>query len=821
MPYWRAIISKKCNSPVRAVQRRLGERGWKPSPLEVSTINKRRNKIPAPAVSWLSASKMLLCAPLSVVFFFVVCLLSASTVKRAALVLTVLTLALVVLRFSKLRGRVTFPLLALALYVLMDGMSTLYAASGKFALYEFLKILCAFCLTLIFLAVAPGQGIESGRWIASVLEGFTMVAALVSIDMISTRLISTPVLTFLSGMTPDYLELTPLSPGVRMYSIFMNPNVFAGISGIGVILSLGLALSSARKRERAIHTSCLAVSSLAFVLVFSMGGSGTIALAFLVYLALESRNRRLHLFLLMAETLAVTLISAMVISATSFDIWETPRPVPLACAALNAAVLPLFEILINERLSNKLRGHGRITAIFLGGAAAAVAVYAVLAFQLTGPVSLELGEYLSRSIYPKPGEYTVDIQADGPVNVRIYCYNREEILLRRTTELYQGLASEAAFTVPEGSKAVFFSIASKQPVNIEQLNCLGTGKTIEVPLRYRLLPGFVAHRLQGLFANRSVMERQVFIEDGIKLFKSNPVIGRGLGSFENRLKSVQSYYYETKYVHNHYIQALVDTGVIGLLLFVCLIVSSGAAIWLARRKDGFSPMIPALGGALVFMAAHGGAEVDFSMYSYLPIAFVTFGLLGLCTQDAMPKVNKERAIQTGATLGISALLAVFGLLLVGNVRAAALTAQEPTMDDLVEAVKLDKFEWADYMLSYVVSSMNGQMGEEVCSQADQYAERLSKVDSNSIPFYLADYYLVSGRTDLGMRMLEKYTDYTASDSTTWQSAFDLLEWHAVDTEQFCTEVERLAARMDAWNEGHLGTVVLSEKNLAFLERMRG
>lgn len=789
--------------------------------MEVSTISKRNNKIQISAVSQLSALKMPLCVPLAVVFFFVVCLLSASTVKRAALVLIVLTLALVILRFSKLRDRVTLPILTLALYLLVNGISILYATSGKFALYEFLKILCAFCLTLIFLAAAPGQGIESGRWIASILEGFVALAALVSIDMISTRLISAPVLTFLSGMTPDYLELKVLEPGTRIDSIFMNPNVFAGISGIGVMLSLGLALSAERKVERAVHTACLAVNSLAFVLVFSMGGSGTIALAFLVYLALESRERRPHLFLLMAETLAVTLISAMAISATSFDAWEAPRPVPLACIALNAVVLSVLELGINGRLSNKLRGHGRIAAIFLGGAAVAIAVYAVLAFQLTGPVSLEPGEYLSRSIYPEPGEYTVDIQADGPVNVRIYCYDREEILLYRTTELYQGLASEAAFTVPEGSKVVFFSIVSEQPVNIEQLNCLGAGETIEVPLRYKLLPGFVANRLQGLFANRSVMERLVFFEDGMKLFKKSPVVGLGLGALENGVKSVQSYYYEVKYIHNHYLQTLLDTGIIGFLLFVGILATCGVSIWRARRKEGFSPMISALGGALVFMAAHGGAEVDFSMYSYLPIAFVTFGLIGLCTQDVMPKVNNERAIQTEATLGISVLLAVFGLLLVGNMRAAALTAQEPTMDDLVEAVKLDKFEWADYMLSYVVSSVNNQVEDDVRIQADQYAERLSRVDSNLIPFYLADYHLTLGRTELGMRMLEKYTDYTASDSTTWQNAFDLLEWHAEDTEQFRSEAERLAARMDAWNEENLGTVGLSEKNLAFLERMRG
>lgn len=57
--------------------------------------------------------------------------------KRVSLYLIGLTLALVVLRFSKLRGRVTLPLLALALYVGMDGASTLYAEAGRFALYEF------------------------------------------------------------------------------------------------------------------------------------------------------------------------------------------------------------------------------------------------------------------------------------------------------------------------------------------------------------------------------------------------------------------------------------------------------------------------------------------------------------------------------------------------------------------------------------------------------------------------------------------------------------------------------------------------------------
>lgn len=754
-------------------------------------------------------------------FFLVVCLLAVSTLKKVSLYLIVLTLALVVLRFSRLRDRVTLPLLALALYVLMNGASTFYAMSGKFALYQFLRILSAFCLALILLAVAPGRGVESVRWIASILEGFVALSALVSIDMISTHLISDPFLMLLSGITPDYLDVEPLEPGTRMLSIFINPNVFAGIAGIGVMLSLGLAMSAERKRERAVHVSCMAVTSLAFVLAFSMGGSGTVAVAFLAYLALESRERRPLLFLLMAETLAVTLISAMAISTTSFSAWEAPRPIPLVCAVLSAAILSVLEVWINPKLSEKLRGHGRIAAFFLGGAAILIAVYAVLAFNLTGPVHLESGEYLYRAIYPKAGEYTLDIQADGPVDVVITSQSKMEIMLRHYPGLYQGLAEGASFSVPEMSMIVTLRISAEQPVNIERLDCFGAGETIEVPLRYKLLPGFMANRLQGLFANYSVIQRLVYLEDGMKLFRRSPIFGLGLGGFENGVKSVESYHYETKYLHNHYMQALVDTGVIGLLLFLGVIISSGIVIFRARRKESFHPMVPALGGVLVYMAAHGGVEVDFSIYSYLPIAFASFALIGLCCQEARPESKKERTIRTGAVLGIFVPLAAFAILLTGNLKAASLVDREPTMGSLVRAAQLDKFEWADYMLSYVMSSWDNSVGENIRAQADKYATRLSQVNSNTIPIYLAEYYLHLGRTELGLEMAEKYTAYTASDSKTWQAAFDLLERYEEDTEIFRSGVKRLAEQMDAWNLENLGTVQVSEASMAFIARMRG
>ena len=175
-------------------------------------------------------------------FFLAVCLCSAATAKSAAILLTALTLSAAFLFWERLRDRVKAPVAALALVVLMSGISCSYAASGKFALYEFLKVFNAFCLMLTLLAFTGEERPE--RKISVILEGFAAVAGLTSIDLLSTRWVSGAVLGALGWFTPDYMELGAVEDGVRMTSIFLSPNVFAGCMGVGVLLALGLAVTA-------------------------------------------------------------------------------------------------------------------------------------------------------------------------------------------------------------------------------------------------------------------------------------------------------------------------------------------------------------------------------------------------------------------------------------------------------------------------------------------------------------------------------------------------------------------------------------------------
>lgn len=756
---------------------------------------------------------------IALVFFLAVCLSSLETSRTTALVLSLCALAAILFRFQALRERLFLPLILLGLVVLMDGVSTLYAVSGKFALNEFLKVLTSFCLVLLLLAFAPGRDGQPGNWIATVLAVCTGLGSLVSIDLLSTRWISGAILWFLSLFTSDYAGLTGVEAGVRMNSLFTNPNVFAGFAGLGVLLSLGLAASAGERKKRLLLLPLLYVNSLGFLLAFSMGASAFIAFAFLMFLALERKERRAGLLVLMLETFTLVAVSAALVSATSLQAWGGVQPVPLACALLGAAALCALDRFIGEPVAEKLKGRGgKIVLILICALVAVLVVFVFAALRWTGGVTLQSGGTLRRAAYPEEGTYTLQINADGPLNVRIESQNRQETMMHTETVLYRGAADGAEFTVPEDSLVVYFNFSAPEGARFESAFYEGNAGDGKIPLGYKLLPGFIANRLQGLFANENAIQRLVFFDDGMKLFRRSPIVGLGMGAFENGVKSVQSFYYETKYAHDHYIQTLVETGVVGLLLFVALLAGSAVAVWFGKKAH---PLAPALGAALVFMAGHAVTEVVFSSYAYLPMAFGAFALIDLCCGAAVPKIELGKALKTASLSVTAASITAFAVLLGLNMSAKRTVAKSATPDTIAQAVSLDKFEWADYALSFVNFAAENSEDPAIVEQADEYALRLAGVDSNTIPLFLAQYYFITQRTAMGMEMLEKYVNYVSSDAAAWQSAFSLMRSYEQGGEDYRDGVARIARILEEWNAENLGDITLDEETQAFIARYSG
>lgn len=92
---------------------------------------------------------------LGCVYLILTCMMFQGENKLITLLLILSAIVCVVVRGGTLAKRLTLPALLLGLYVLLDGISTLYAPSGKFALYEFLKVAAAACMALLLTGCEP------------------------------------------------------------------------------------------------------------------------------------------------------------------------------------------------------------------------------------------------------------------------------------------------------------------------------------------------------------------------------------------------------------------------------------------------------------------------------------------------------------------------------------------------------------------------------------------------------------------------------------------------------------------------------------------
>lgn len=785
---------------------------------QAGSIESRRPKSAAAASAPPSSHSRLL-PVIGILFGLLVCLSSNDSIKGTAFLAAAVGIALCLLCGRALRSRMTWLFLAVSVWVAINGISTLYAVAPKFALYEFLKMLLAYGVFLVILAFSREKGAELGRSAAAIISVGASLITLLSIDLISTRLISGLFVRLMSLFGANYASLAGIEPGIRMVGIFGNANILAGCVGIGVLLSLGLAATAENGADRRTHLCTLAINSLGFVLAFSMGASAMILLAFLAYLLLEPSQRRTASLVLMVETLLVTLLATFPIYLTSFDAWDGMQPIPLLCMAASAAALCAADALIGQKLSARLAGLGRSSFLLLGIVLAVLVAFAALALTLTGSSTLGAGETLRRSAYPAAGEYTVSIEADSRIDLTIESQNRPDTMMHTSTVLYSGAADGAVFTVPEDSIVVHFTFSAPDGATLSSARYDGA-ESGTLKLGYKLLPGFIANRLQGLRANQNAIQRAVFFEDGMKVFRLSPIFGRGLGAFENGCFSVQSFYYETKYVHNHYIQALLDTGIIGLLSFLSVLVLSAWSVLTARRREDCSPLIAALGAALVFMAGHAAVEVVFSASFYLPMAFGVFALICLCCSPALPvPALKERVKRWGLRV-CTVLLAIYTVLLVCNLHASSL-AKQSNYDALARATRIDRFEWASYALSYVYSAYNmDPVDDELMAQAQEYLPRLEAVDSNTIPRYLAECYFIADQPADAFRMLDKYTAYCSANPQTWQKAFALALSHYQDNEVYRSGLSSLYQSMQDWNAENMGELVLEDGLMAMLREFQ-
>jgi len=590
----------------------------------------------------------------------------------------------------------------------------------------------------------------------------------------------------LVSLLPAYRSVhTGFETGTRLTGILGNANILSSIVAFGILFSICLWCAEENGKRRLIWAGVAAVNAFTFLLLFSMGGTACFVVAVVLYLIFAGKGR--------GGALVRKLLCALptlVLVFVAFPFFNSEKSViPLAALLGDILTVVVLEKVLGDRFGRLLEGRDKVVFGVLIGVVVLAIIYVVAGLNLTGAYTFG-GEALERSAYPEAGEHTLSVQASGDVNVTIISQDMSQVMMHTNTVLYKGSADGAVFTVPENSEVCYFTFTAADGVVLEQAE-LNSGESIK--LNYTILPGFVANRLQGLRANQNAVQRTVFFRDGLKMFAKSPVVGNGVGSFETGVTGVQDFYYETKYIHNHYIQVLLECGVLGFAPFVGAL---GTMVWVLfkRRKEEeweFAAAYPALWAALGMAAGHMAVEVSMSNVIFVCMVFATFGLIIRCCveksdESTMTSVERGKLRKKMKTVRmVSAVLpAVFLLSVCSNIVAGKIARGKSEdygkfLSNLETSVMLDPYEANDAKLSYVMNVYNMQMTDHF-SKANKYADQLLEEQSNSIPAIILDYYLGTGQYEKAIKAANASAEYSASDEETWTKVIHSLRAYLLD-----------------------------------------
>ncbi len=696
-------------------------------------------------------------------------------------------LAAAMLFFWDLKPMWNISTLLLAAYVVYSGIGMFWAMSGKFFLREYSKLAVAMAFFL-FVLLKPKYNRVFVRHVLTVIAALSAIVAFLSVEGAGTGLTAK-----LIHALPS-LEWSQVVFSNRLYGVFSNSNVEASIYALGMLSGFACMAGAETSRQRMMHMALCTCSAFAFLLCISVGAMICFIPAVLVYLLAAGKQRvsaLLRMFFVAIPTAAFGALSVpCYLRGGALGI------VPVLLLVANMAVAVVLESRLTERLSDQLNRHTKAPLIAMLAVLVLVAVYVVAALNLTSAYTFSENGSLSRSISAIPGEHTLSVEAQGDIMVDIVSKDRRQILQGEASLLYRGPVEDAVYTVPERSELCEFWFSAP---NGGKLISVKEDGVKNVPLRYTLLPDFIADRIQGAWSSNSFVVRAALWDYGMRLFRISPVIGNGYGAFETGISRVEDFYFETKYVHNHYIQVLLEGGVIGFVLYVGALLSMAG---LLLKKRGFSAdetygwAFPALASVFVMMAAVTCWDISLSREIYLCMIYAFFALiirllstpLPVRTQEAVEapqkKKGKVQKKQSSVVLHLVCTLVpvLFLLTIAGNMVAQNLIhrsvgSYRQFFANLETAVQLDRFEYNDVKLSYVfgVKDMVEQ-GEVEASEyldtANAYAEELMQVQSNTIPRYLQQYYAITGQYDKMLEAAMNSTRYSASDNDTWNGTIN-------------------------------------------------
>lgn len=787
-----------------------------------------KEKTPVPAVPRQSCCADGAFTPKDTVMvvLYSVLLLLAMTVQTGTVSMILCGLALLSLLgkkpLSRFEQRLSVPVLGLLGFAVIYGVAAIYSPFGANAQSEFYKFIAAFSLAVILLARFERKHVPGLLWGGA---SVSTVIALISLDMSCGQVLFGPFNALMNALGTDYTDALPEYFTARVNGLYSDANVTAGLFSLALFAALYLLKNSACVWRRLAASLLAGVNAVSLLLTGSRGALLCFAAACLVWLAAE-RLDRVGLFLLLVET-AVSMVAAAA-PASSMVIRGSETAVALCL--LSGLILFALDVLAGRRLEPVLSAHKKVALAAVGAVAVICAAYSVAAMTVKGSYTFDSTGQVARQADLPAGTYTLIAPVDENIRVTLVGQTAYEKLRDQYETLYDSISGETEFTVPEDLVMIRWLLYAPAGTVIE---CVELSDGQRFQLGYPLLPTFIADRLL-LGMGSSFDLRAEYDKDAWKIFSTAPLLGRGLGSTENLGRSVQSFQYESKYAHNHLLQTMADTGLVGTVFALAFVLGAAWLCLQAVRKEKDS-LAAALLAAWVMMNLHSLMEINFSVRGFRCFAYVLLVLPVLLYARPLlagetAKARKQmKTVGILVTVGYALYLAVFGGLL-ESARMTDRKAENFQTSDVYEyldflrgCVRGNVFDHDSYQRSYVANAV--QLNDRAYNgDMLKYVKRLRSSATYENDSALARYYYLPRQEwdELFACSLEGIHQVRSSpDGWNYQMDFyreEVLPAMGADNvSAFVDGVLALGDALDAMNaEGRLEPVALNETNQSFM-----
>lgn len=762
---------------------------------------------------------------------FAVLLFFAMTVQTVPMSLILAAVALVLSfgrgGYARFRGRLGIPVLGFLAFLILCGAASLYTSFGAYAYGEYAKLLASGALGLLLLARGREQNAGGLLFSFSAVCG---VIGLLCIDAGCRGPLFRGFASFMEGLgDAAYQSLDQATyTGARFDGIYNDANLTGSLMALAVLVGLYLIRTGRKPWERFAACFLTGLSAVAFFTAMSRGAILCFGATLLAYLLIAGKEERLGLFFTMAamgiSMVVFGVVSTSLLAGGSF--WGTLAALP------SGVLLWLLNEFPARKAASALAGHGKLLAGVLGGGIAAGIAAVILALTLTEPFVFTESNFLYRGADVEGGEtytFSGDWDKSSEITVLVYGSTREQELTSVTETYYNGPLEEASFTVPEDVGHVLMQFRGPAGLELRQVS-LSDGT--EIPMAYTLLPDNIANRLQkNIFEDSSFLLRLQYDIDGWTLFKESPLAGHGLGATEGLLTSVQPFFYESLYLHNHLLQVMDETGLLGLAAFLAFIL--GTTVLLVRQlRKARTPLAAMLLACLVMMNLHGLMEISFSVQMFQCAAFFLLLLPTVC-YGTYTEGRKRRAAGI-VVLVVSDLWLVISVALLGGSLLAQKEYRELDAAGMTTGSFIETLERLDRMdayndQSYKVNLMGNALQAGGISNegtAARCARELRETGEFDSCYYVAAYYyLPLGQLENFFDVLQEGLLQERSNSEAWNSAMNLCiqafsQIDPAEADTFAEGVRGIGEAMDRANAYLLVSVALTEENAALLNCAR-